>query len=393
MDFREPFSFITNNFQDSLLKMEQFLEAKSLINQKDIPFLDGLYLAGSNLLIEEVSNGVHYKEKFASANPDYEITYHNSIAKGLYAPYTYNKSDLPVILYYKLVPELHNKPVLTKEFKMKPGEFLVIPESSEYLCAVSYQDSRMDGKSELPDEFIWVQFLKDGYKVEKKFNFNKELADTTPENRNKKIGQCLRIKENFAESKIEIQNKQFNDNSLHFQLFPFISEAEHQNFKYEMDKSNLWVRRTGDIYTQVAMDIIEWTKKSDCPSIINEVIAKFRNPNLIANLSQLTGIKLENLLEISAYKLIKNEYVNNHSDGTFNNYLKVRVNWLIQNPSTRTEDMRFWNPFIKEEDVVIYQAIENSITIFKIGDETPHDIAPIPEIIDKDRINIVLTYG
>ncbi|MBK7694307.1 MAG: hypothetical protein IPI30_08275 [Saprospiraceae bacterium] len=69
------------------------------------------------------------------------------------------------------------------------------------------------------------------------------------------------------------------------------------------------------------------------------------------------------------------------------------MNWLIQNPSTPKEDMRFWNPFNKEEDVVIYQAIENSITIFKIGDETPHDIAPIPEITDKDRINIVLTYG
>jgi hypothetical protein len=393
MDFREPFSFITNNFQDSLLKMEHFLEAKSTITQKDIPFLDGLYLAGSNHLIEEVSNGIHYKEKFLNANPDYEIAHHNSIAKGLYAPHTYSKSDLPVILYYKLVPELDNKPVLTKEFKMKPGEFLIIPESSEYLCAVSYQDSRMDAKSELPEEFIWVQFLKDGYKVEKKFNFNKELADITPEKRIKKIGKCLRIKENFAEPNIEIQNKQFNVSSLHFQLFPFISEAEHQTFKYEMDKSNLWVRRTGDIYTQVAMDIIEWTKKTDCPSIIKEVLAKFRNQNLIANLSKLTGIKLENLLEISAYKLIKNEYVNNHSDGTFNNYLKVRVNWLIQNPSTRKEDMRFWNPFNKEEDVVIYQAIENSITIFKIGDETPHDIAPIPEITDKDRINIVLTYG
>jgi hypothetical protein len=393
MDFREPFSFITNNFQDSLLKMEHFLEAKSTITQKDIPFLDGLYLAGSNHLIEEVSNGIHYKEKFLNANPDYEIAHHNSIAKGLYAPHTYSKSDLPVILYYKLVPELDNKPVLTKEFKMKPGEFLIIPESSEYLCAVSYQDSRMDAKSELPEEFIWVQFLKDGYKVEKKFNFNKELADTTPEKRIKKIGKCLRIKENFAEPNIEIQNKQFNDSSLHFQLFPFISEAEHHTFKYEMDKSNLWVRRTGDIYTQVAMDIIEWTKKTDCPSIIKEVLAKFRNQNLIANLSKLTGIKLEKLLEISAYKLIKNEYVNNHSDGTFNNYLKVRVNWLIQNPSTRKEDMRFWNPFNKEEDVVIYQAIENSITIFKIGDETPHDIAPIPEITDKDRINIVLTYG
>lgn len=117
MDFREPFSFITKNFQDSLLKMEQFLEAKSSINQKDIPFLDGLYLAGSNLLIEEVSNGIHYKEKFVNAYPDYKIAYHNSIAKGLYAPYTYSKSDLPVILYYKLVPELDNKPVLTKEFK------------------------------------------------------------------------------------------------------------------------------------------------------------------------------------------------------------------------------------------------------------------------------------
>ncbi len=222
MDFREPFSFITNNFQDSLLKMEHFLEAKSTITQKDIPLLDGLYLAGSNHLIEEVSNGIHYKEKFLNANPDYEIAHHNSIAKGLYAPHTYSKSDLPVILYYKLVPELDNKPVLTKEFKMKPGEFLIIPESSEYLCAVSYQDSRMDAKSELPEEFIWVQFLKDGYKVEKKFNFNKELADTTPEKRIKKIGKCLRIKENFAEQKIEIKNKQFNDSSLHFQLSPFL---------------------------------------------------------------------------------------------------------------------------------------------------------------------------
>jgi len=393
IEFREPFSFITDSIEKGCTQIAKLFCSTYSLNKKDISRLDGNYVVGPNILVKEIANGVHFKEIFESENPDFKLKNKCSIAKGLFVPFDYEKADLPIVLYYKIVPELKNKPVLTKEYKMKPGEFLIIPESSEVLCVVSYQDSRMDAKTELPKEFIWIDFSKEGYTVTPKFNFNLENAETSPEKRALKKGNNVELPENLIETSISSLKNSFANSSQHFQLFPFLNNRTHELFKEELEKSKLWVRRTGDIYTQVAMDIIEWSKQMDCPSIVKDVLKIFESPLLIKKFSKLTNIDLKELKEISAYRMVNNEFVANHADGTFNDLLKIRVNWLVQNPSSRTDDMRFWNPFDKTGKVTIYQAIENSITVFKMGEETPHDIAPVPNQIDKDRINIVFTYG
>jgi hypothetical protein len=261
------------------------------------------------------------------------------------------------------------------------------------LCVVSHQSSSIDAKTELPKEFIWVDYSKEGYSVEPKFNFNIDSLDNSPENRISDKVNFVELPKDLIHTLSNSLDRCLTNESQHFQLFPFLDKKSHELFRKEIEKSKLWVRRTGDIYTQVAMDIIEWSKQSDCPAIIKDVLGTFNNPLLIEKFSKLTGVDLKELREISAYRMINNEFVNNHADGTFNGFLKVRVNWLIQNPSSRTDDMRFWNPFDVNGKITIYKAIENSITLFRIGEETPHDIAPVPNQIDKDRINIVFTYG
>lgn len=392
MNFREPFSFISSNLSASLKKLEDLFDADSVSSKDNILVFDGLYILGPNHLIDFVSHSKEFFNKFSNADLQSIKKEINIVARSFYAPDDYAFPDLPVVLYYKLVPELNSKPVLVKEFKMKPGELLIVPESSEYLCAISYQDSRMDAKCKLPEEFLWFDFVRDGFTSKTIFNFNLEHADKSIEGRKIQKGNLLYLDKTIFESHMLHFQNQFIDKE-YFQLCPFIPDNEYASLKEVMASSDLWIRRTGDIYTQVALDIKAWSELDICPSIVLKIIDYFKNELFIFSLSNLTGINLNSLLEISAYKFVANQFVGNHSDGTFGGALKVRVNWLIQNPKNRTSDMRFWDPFDKNGVVTEFEAIENSITIFKLGDETPHDISPMPDVIDVERINIVLTYG
>lgn len=396
MNFRQPYSFVTDNIETSLTKISQLYEAE-LSLKCEFQRLERLYIIGSNRLLKSFLNNqsVFKKESslFASNIKNELHLSDETIAKGFYVPSSYQESDLPLVLYYKLVDELNGKPVLISEFKMKPGEFLIVPESSEILCAISYQDSRIDDVIDLPDIFKWFSWKKNGYSFTDNDITKSDNIDLTPENRKLESGIHISLQKDIFHTDISDISCVMNKSCIFFQLSPFIPVEEHQAFRKAMKNSNLWLRRTGDIYTQLGMDVIEWSQQDDCPEIIKKVLKRFSDELLIKKLSKLSGIKLSELKEISGYKMLAGEFINNHTDGTYNNQLKLRLNWLVQNPKERTFDMRFWNPSESNGTVTLFKAIENAITVFIMGEKTPHDITPMPDLIEKDRINIVFTYG
>jgi hypothetical protein len=73
--------------------------------------------------------------------------------------------------------------------------------------------------------------------------------------------------------------------------------------------------------------------------------------------------------------------------------LLLRLNWLVASPTGRDIDMRFWDPQNPTEPARLYSARPNSAILFLLGDETPHDVAPIPWHTDESRYNFVLTFG
>ena len=110
-------------------------------------------------------------------------------------------------------------------------------------------------------------------------------------------------------------------------------------------------------------------------------------------MTKLSGLNLSALREVYAFHMQSNEFITKHADSTLNGQLLVRFNWLLQNPTERNYDLRFWKGKASEKPITRYKAIPNSATVFYVGDTTPHDLTPLPENCDKDRYNIVLTFG
>jgi hypothetical protein len=347
-----------------------------------------LWACASNPQIEWHETILSYLNKSKTKDAGRKV-----LGKGLYIPLDYAEPNLPIALYYRLVKELGDKPVLVQEYRMNPGDLLVVPDSSTVVCCVSYQDSRTDAITSMPEEFQWIcwtgtESVKDpmaiGSDKAEKVQENKWF-ETPP--RNLTFSPC------FINAPKNELVRCLDDSTQCVQLYPLAHSGEMQQLREALLASPAWIRRTGDIYTQVAIDLNELIKTPNCPAIVHKFVSTFKSQDFVDRVSAITGLALTELREIATYRMVGGEYISNHADGTFGGYLKVRLNWLLQNPVARKTDLRFWDPEKPALGRITFDAKENALTVFFVGEETPHDITPLPDTVEKDRLNIVMSFG
>jgi hypothetical protein len=373
-----PINLITSDVIESSTKLVDFLNAdyfeKTLHGQK----LGDMYLLGSYC---KASKFIKIKNEYISDNV---------IARGCYLPQNYT-GIRPLISIFKEIKGLNSKPTLISECHLNSGELIVVPESSEVFALVSHFEVDIDSSTEFPESINWFSWFSHN----KNHSFFSQSVCNYFDSSiflNKKINkiEALCLKEPFLEA--GVNESLMGEHKKYIQIHPIMDENDFFNFVSAIVAANFWVYRSGDTYSQRVLDILEWSKLKETPEIVKQTINKLNSNSFISKISKLCGVKCSSIKEIIAYRMSKGEGILNHTDGTYNGELIVRFNWLLQNPSNRTFDLRFWNPE-SDDKADCFVAIPNSASIFFLGIETPHDLEPMPENCDKDRYNIILTFG
>jgi hypothetical protein len=318
------------------------------------------------------------------------------IANGVYLPSDY-QGNCPFLMLYKRVDVLDGKPVLISENYLTPGELAVVPETSELFAVLFYNNGQV---CQIPDEVKWFSWYSDEeqdcaeniYIREYKINYEDEYAKN-----GFRDGQLITLNQpllSCSESDFSCQLMDLINPVIH--ITPILASEELEELLQELQIRSIWTRRTGEnniLYTQETFDIWEYSKKHNSPKIFKDLISKLESDSLLKVIRKLTGSDINALREVCAFHMKSNEFITKHADSSLGGQLLVRFNWLLQSPRAREYDLRFWKGESTNEPITRYKAIQNSATIFYLGDLTPHDLTPLPEDCDQDRYNLVITFG
>ena len=402
MRIRYPINLISTDVTDALNKMSSLLGAAKVSSvNKGAQFEDVFFVGPYNLVKDlyakqgDFDKGslrllVDENMKIESCGQDRKI-----IANGVYLPPDY-LGNLPFLMLYKRVDVLGGKPVLISENYLTPGEMVVVPEASELFAVIFYNDGQV---CEIPDEVQWFRWFSDNENIDiasnstTTYQINYEVDYSEKDYRE---GKLLKIEAPLIDCGSQISGQLMNLDEPVIQIYPVLSDEEAKELLSQLKSCSAWVRRTGEnniLYTQETFDILEYSQKPDSPEIFRKVIEKLQSEMLLQTMTKLSGVKITALREVYAFRMRSNEFITKHADSTLNGQLLVRFNWLLQSPTERGYDLRFWKGKESHTPITRYKAIPNSATIFYVGDTTPHDLTPLPENCDKDRYNIVLTFG
>jgi len=304
-------------------------------------------------------------------------------AWGVYLPPDVPESDTPLLMFFRQIDHLGNRPVLVKEEHLRPGELVVVPATSEVIAAVS-----LDGAAGV-ERLLW--HFWEGISAEEILPpCSRSISNTDLGERPFVPGPQVALKAPWLTSGVEVEML-FGPNRSSFQLGPMLSEEDHAQLVVAL-RAAPWLRREGEIYTQDSLDVLSWVRSGSGPGALAPLMARLTDSALVDRVARMCGTPLTRIREVYAYRLRAGERILVHADGTVGGQLLVRVNWLIQVPTARTVDLRFWNP-ASDKEAVIYPSRANCATVFQMGEANPHDVAPVPDDADADRINIVMTFG
>jgi hypothetical protein len=401
MKVRYPINLISKNVNDILPNVSALLNASKVLKVQQGTKLEDVYFVGPFKLVKDLYAKQNDFDKGSlrilideSTNKKGENKDQKIIANGAYLPSDY-KGNLPFLMIYKRIEALDGKPVLISENYLTPGELVVVHEASEFFAVLFYNDGQV---CKIPDKVEWFSWYSDEVnneiettaKTTYRINYDKDYLES-----DYRDGKIVELKTPLLDcNPIEEQLIDWNESII--QVTPILSEADANELLNELKSCKAWVRRTGEnniLYTQETFDILEYSQKQNAPKIFGELINKLQSEKLLKIMSKLSGMELTALREVYAFHMQANEFITKHADSTLDGQLLVRFNWLLQSPTARQYDLRFWKGKDSEKPITRYKALPNSATIFYVGDTTPHDLTPLPEDCDKDRYNIVLTFG
>lgn len=396
--FRYPINFYTSDINSLCVDICSFLGCSEfLFDSYQIPIGNSFliapirkFIAKNPTKLEPEFTRFGVSQKFIKKIEQVK-NINRLVARGYYVPHTYSYSSLPILTIYKQMSPYGNKPIIISENSVRPGEFILVPENIEVLATLSFYDEMKDSYNDLPDELIGISFFcQEDYTVNyfldvSDFDNKKTLTDKAYSFIDFKP---YNLEKSFFEGRTTVK-KIFTEEFQFTQIFPILNQQLHEQLLHDIVHSTLWVKRHSDNYIQMSLDIFEMSKLSNCPSSIIEVIDEIKKSETIKAISKISGISVKYVNEIYAFKMQPGEFIDFHEDNPMQEKLLVRFNWLLQVPSDRTHDLRFK----KNETVYCCQSLPNSATIFRLGEQTPHDVSLISWDADCDRINIILTFG
>lgn len=401
MKIRYPINIISQTLQPILNRVSTLLDAARFLEIEEGAKIDDFYFIGPYHLVKDLyATQNDYEKKSLKILIDKNATTKSDnqnkkvLANGVYLPPDY-KGNYPFLMLYKRVAVLDGKPVLISENYITPGELVVVPESSEYFAVLFYNDGQV---CKIPAEIRWFSWYANedqpevhetktiSYKIDYENEYlTNGFADAEVIYLDEPLLETTRLKKQLLNTDYPV-----------VQVAPILSAADAAALLIELKNCSAWVRRTGEnniLYTQETFDIWEYSKKDNSPQIFKQLLAKLQSAELLEVMRQLSGLELSALREVYAFHMQSNEFITKHADSSLGGQLLVRFNWLVQNPIGRDHDLRFWKGEDKNAPITRYKALPNSATIFYLGDATPHDLTPLPENADKDRYNIVITFG
>jgi len=401
MKIRYPINIISTNLQTAIANVSSLLNSSKVSEVQEGVKIDDLYFIGPVKLVQNLyatQNDfekkslrilIDEKAKLKSDNRNKKI-----IANGAYLPADY-KGNNPFLMLYKRVDVLGGKPVLISENYLTPGELVVVPETSEHFAVLFYNDGQV---CKIPNEVKWLCWYAEKDQEESEaiqlskyqINYDDEFAKNGFQD-----GEVIALKQPLLESTEFAEQLMSADNPV-IQITPILSTADADELLKQLKSCKAWVRRTGEnniLYTQETFDILEFSQKENSPTVFKYLIEKLQSENLVKVMSKISGLNLTVLREVYAFHMKANEFITKHADSELGGQLLVRFNWLLQSPSGREHDLRFWKGDDEAAPITRYKALPNSATVFYLGDKTPHDLTPLPEDADKFRYNIVITFG
>ncbi|MFO7032208.1 hypothetical protein B9T07_20225 [Limnospira fusiformis CCALA 023] len=384
---RNPIHIQTNDeVKSSLDRIQDFLSADAVIPCQPGIKIDDIFLVGPrhNQTITTVLKqlGCPKKENISADT--------NILAWGVWMPRSSKQLDAPVVQIFRLVAGLGDRPVLISDNQLEPGELIVVTEDCH-----SFVTLRPYQGEDLPPDIQWFAWVGNRQ--------NPLQEKSTPSVTKSRIAEPLTSSVNpgpvISASSPWLTdsspNVQFNltPETPSFQLTPMLPPEEFEALAKAMTLAP-WTRRIGDIYSQDSLDIAVWSQTCGCPEIVKTLMQRLQKPEMVEQITRLTGVSVTAQREIFSYRLREGERILNHADGTCNGQLIVRINWLLQVPGSplRKWDFRFWHPDRPEKPPIVYPSLPNQAVIFLMGKDTPHDITPIPKNSGV-RTNIIMTFG
>lgn len=395
---RYPVNFYTNDINSLCLDICSFLGCSYfLFDNYKIPLSDSFLIAPiRKLVINSLTTFTSDFSRFRISKDFFQAidkikNINKLVARGYYLPHTYSHPQLPTLIIYKQMTTYGNKPVIISENLVRPGEFILVTENIEVIATLSFYDEVNDTHTNLPDELMSISFFnKENYTIDyflESSNFDNQKTI------NNKVYSYTdvthhRFEKSFFEERTTVQPL-LTEEFQFTQIFPVLNQELHEEFLHDIKQSTLWVKRHSDNFVQMSLDILEMSKLSDCPASITSIIEEIKKPETVQAISKISDMSVKYVNEIYAYRMQNGEFFDVHEDHHMNGKLLVRFNWLLQLPTNRKHDLRF----VKNETVYCCQSLPNSATIFRLGEQTPHDVSLIPWDADCDRINIILTFG
>lgn len=403
MKVRYPINLISNNVEQILNNVSGLLNASEVVNVTPGTKIDDVYFIGPYNLVKDLY--ANYSDEHKNSlliliddSAKFTRYEHNRklIANGVYLAYDY-KGNCPFLMLYKRVEVLNGKPVLISENYLTPGELVVVPETSELFAVLFYNDGEV---CQIPDDVQWFCWYseqeqnesEDIYSIPYKISYEDEYAKNGFQDA--ELITLDRPLFDYEESELHQQLMNLKSPVIH--ITPVLSNEDAKELLTQLKLCSAWIRRTGEnniLYTQETFDIWEYSKKDNSPQVFKDLIAKLESDTLLKVMRKLTGMKVNELREVYAFHMRSNEFITKHADSSLGGQLLVRFNWLLQSPTGREHDLRFWKGENTNEPITRYKAIPNSATLFYLGDSTPHDLTPLPEDCDQDRYNLVITFG
>ena len=378
MHLRYPLHAIVGpNLDAGLTSVSNLLDARLAPAAPGLT-VDEFRLIGPRHLPHLMLRGTQFNEALAQTAADPRAR-----AWGVYLPSDVCESEAPLLMFFRQVDHLGNRPVLVREEHLRPGELVVVPATSEVIAAVA-----LDGAPGV-ERLVW--YFWEGSPTEATVPASgRKMSNTELGERQLIPGPQIAVRAPWLTSGVEVEMP-FGPNRSSFQLGPMLSDEDQEQLAAAL-RSAPWLRREGEIYTQDSLDLLAWVRFGSGPPALAPLLDRLTDPRLIDRVARMCGTSLTRIREVYAYRLRAGERILVHADGTAGGQLLVRLNWLIQVPSGRTDDLRFWNPE-SVTPAVVYPSRANCATVFEMGEANPHDVAPIPDGADAERINIVMTFG
>src|SRR6185437_199619 len=386
MHIRYPINLISSNIDETLKSLSALFSASTVLNVSEGTKLDDVNFIGPYNLVKDLyARQSNFDKRSLRFIIDEESKNQNNkqdkktIANGVYLDQSYS-GGLPFLMLYKIVDALNGKPVLISENYLTPGELVVVPETSELFVVLLF----FEEQAQNPNGVKWYRWFSDKEIVmmpnkpatEYKINYEGDYSEA-----DYKEGKTINLEVPLLDSS-DFSSQIMSWDEPVVQLYPIITDEDAKELLHQIKACKAWIRRTGEnhiIYTQETFDILEYSMKPDSPAIFGKIVQKLQSPKLLKIASKLSGMELTELLEVYSFHMQSNEYITKHADGTIGGQLLLRFNWLLQSPTGREHDLRFWKGVKSETPITRYKAIPNSATIFYVGDATPHDLTPLPE--------------